>query len=153
MENLTNPNISYSVEVTYDGYGRKIPKHSHGTIHLDNPTASSKKIMDGFVSLYDQIVQKNLLVRRIYLNAVQLDESSKTSFYENYQQFNLFTSIEEQILDFEQKKKMEKEEQDLQIAVLKLKDKYGKNSILKGMNLENGATAMMRNRQIGGHHE
>lgn len=153
VENLTNPKISYSGEVTYDGYGRKIPKHSHGTIHLESATASSKRIMDGFVSLYDQIVQKNLLVRRIYLNAVQLDESSTSSSQEHYQQLNLFTSVEEQVRDFEQKRKMEKEEQDLQATVLKLKGKYGKNSILKGMDLESGATTMMRNRQIGGHHE
>ena len=109
--------------------------------------------MDGFVSLYDQIVQKNLLVRRIYLNAVQLDESSTSSSQEHYQQLNLFASVEEQVRDFEQKRKMEKEEQDLQATVLKLKGKYGKNSILKGMDLESGATTMMRNRQIGGHHE
>ena len=131
VENLTNPKISYSGEVTYDGYGRKIPKHSHGTIHLESATASSKRIMDGFVSLYDQIVQKKFIGAADLSECRSIDESSTSSSQEHYQQLNLFTSVEEQVRDFEQKRKMEKEEQDLQATVFKVEGKVRKKFYFK----------------------
>ena len=151
VENLKQENISYDGEITYDRYGRKIPKSAHGTIHLDNLTSSSEKIMKGFVSLYDKIIDKNLLIRRINISA--LINVMSLSEKKHYQQMNLFETTEKQVSDWNQKIKEEQENQKLQSTVLKLKSKFGKNSVIKGMDLEECATAKMRNQQIGGHHE
>ncbi len=153
IESLTNPDIrqKYTGEVTTDHYGRKIPKHAHGTVNLGCHTSSTKMIMDAVMKLYDGIVNPGLLIRRINISANRLVEEKAVKEEESFVQLDLFTDYKA-----EQKKKQEKEaslekEKKLQKAMLDVKKKYGKNAILKGTNLEEGATTIERNRQIGGH--
>lgn len=153
IENLTDPNIKklYHGEITVDNYGRKIPKSAHGTTNLESHISSTKLIMDAVVELYERIVDKNLLIRRINITANHVIDEAAVQDQDNYEQLNLFTDY----FNEEEKKKEEEEalkrEKRMQMAVLEIKKKYGKNAILKGMNLVEGATTLDRNRQIGGH--
>lgn len=124
---------NYQGEIKEDRYGRTVPKSAHGTANLGAPSNSTKKIMEAVLELYDRIVSKDLFVRRITLNANRLVE-------EGYVQLDLFTDPEEMA-----------KERKLQEAMLQIKKKYGKNAILKGVDLEEGATMRERNSQIGGH--
>ena len=154
IENLTDPERSrkYHGTVVKDHYGRQIPKQAHGSINLDGHTSSTKKIMCATTELFDRIVDKNLLVRRLNFTAnhvvPEADAPVKNGGYEQLDLFTDFTALEAQ-------RKREKAELDrekkMQQAMLIIKKKYGKNAILKGMNLEEGATAKDRNEQIGGH--
>jgi DNA polymerase V len=123
----------YKGTITYDRYGRAVPKSAHGTANLGTTSNSTKKIMTAIMELYDRIVSKELTVRRVTLCANNLVE-------EGYEQFDLFTDPVEQA-----------KERKMQEAMLHIKKKFGKNAILKGMNLEEGATTKERNNQIGGH--
>lgn len=146
IDNLTDENIQYNGEIVTDFYGRKIPKHAHGTGNIDRYTASSKLIVDTTMELFDRIVDKSLLVRRINIAVCKL-QREKDVKDNQVEQLDLFT-------DYEKKNKQEEnlaKEKRMQEAVLSIKKKYGKNAILKGMNLEEGATAKERNSQIGGH--
>ena len=136
-----------------DMYGRKIPKHSHGTINLDHKTCVSKTIMEEAIKLYEQIVNKNMLIKRINICAVNVTKESLEDRKPKYRQFNLFTDLNLQNKNLNLEIKDEQKERKLQNVVLNIKQKFGKNSILRGMNLEEGGTMMERNRQIGGHHE
>ena len=152
-ENLTMDNSKkiYRGEVTVDRYGRKIPKHAHGTIHLDRQTSSTQIITDAVLDLYDRIINPDLLIRRISVVANHLIDETQVMETNRFEQLDLFTDYA--ALDKKRKdeeKKLSKERK-LQEAVLSVKKKYGKNAILKGMNLQEGATAIERNRQIGGH--
>lgn len=149
IENLTDPNrrAKYKGEITKDNYGRSIPKHAHGTANLDRQTSSTHLIIDAVVNLYDRIVDPNLLIRRITVTANKLIEENKAKQQTSYQQLNLFTDYEKQA---EEDAMLEREKR-MQKAMLEIKSKYGKNAILKGMNLQEGATAKDRNEQIGGH--
>ena len=153
IDNLTNPSISskYKGEITTDHYGRKIPKHAHGTINIDHYTSSSKVIIDKMLELYKNIVNRDLLIRRVNIVANNVIDEKKANNKPNYQQFDLFTNFQE--LDEKNKKQNqdEKEENKLQNVLLSIKQRYGKNAILKGMNLEEGGTTIDRNGQIGGH--
>ncbi len=147
VENLTNPEIAkhYQGQVVTDHYGRKIPKHGHGTANLTEYTASTRMITEAMMELYDRVADKNLLVRRITIAACRVmpEGSQQTA----YRQLDLFADPVE-----EQKKQAEMErEKRRQKAVLGIKRKYGKNAILKGMNLQEGATTIDRNDQVGGH--
>ena len=154
IENLTDPERSrkYHGTVVKDHYGRQIPKQAHGSINLDGHTSSTKKIMCATSELFDRIVDKNLLVRRLNITAnhvvPEADAPVKNGGYEQLDLFTDFTALEAQ-------RKREKAELDrekkMQQAMLIIKKKYGKNAILKGMNLEEGATVKDRNEQIGGH--
>ena len=143
-------NKDYKGEITIDRYGRKIPKHAHGTQNLKVQTSSEKIIRTATLELFDRIVDKDLLVRRLYITAGKVvDESEKKEPVP--EQMDLFTDYaEEERKRAEEKERLEKERKRQQ-AVLDIKNKYGKNAILKGMNLEEGATAKSRNGQIGGH--
>lgn len=153
IENLSNPDIRkrYKGEVATDQYGRRIPKHAHGTVNLDRQTSSTKLIMDAVMELYDRIVNPCLLVRRITIGANRLVDESSVTKQATYEQMNLFTDYEE----LEKKKVIEDEalskERKLQEAMLEVKKKFGKNAILKGTNLQEGAMTIDRNKQIGGH--
>lgn len=154
-ENLTDPETSriYKGAVTVDHYGRKVPKHAHGTANLGRQTSSTKLIMEAVTALYERITDKDLLIRRINVSANHLtDESAaRETTQDSYVQMDLFTDYEALA---EQKQKEDaslRKERAIQEAILSVKKKYGKNAILKGMNLEKGATAMERNHQIGGH--
>lgn len=153
IDNLTNPKISklYNGEITTDMYGRKIPKHAHGTINIDHKTSSTTIIMNEVLKLYDRITNPILLVRRINLVASNVVSEDKIENKPQRQQLDLFTNYQEQ--DELNKKQIEREKEDAKIqkTILDLKRRYGKNAILKGMNLEEGATAIERNREVGGH--
>lgn len=149
IENLTDSDRRrrYKGEVTTDHYGRKVPKHAHGTINLDFPTSSTGLIIQAVMELYDRIVDKDLLIRRITVVANRVVSEKKAQKKEEYVQLDLFT-------DYEEMRKQEealKREKDIQNALLDIKKRYGKNAVLKGMNLQEGATAKERNAQIGGH--
>ena len=150
IENLTDKSISqyYKGEVTEDRYGRKIPKHAHGTVNLDHKTSSTQIITEAVVQLYEKIINDKLLVRRINITANGVVDESMVE-KDDFEQVNLFTNYEE--LNKEREK--EKSEREIQKAMLNIKRKYGKNAIIKGMNLEEGGTTIDRNRQIGGHKE
>lgn len=143
---IENINNSYKGEITVDRYGRKVPKHAHGTINLDHKTSSSKIIIENTIALYDRIINKNLLTRRINIVANQVVSESSIKD-ENNEQMDLFTDYEHK----EKEMKKEQSEKKIQKAMIAIKKKYGKNSILKGMNFEEGATTIERNGQIGGH--
>ena len=153
IENLTDPEIRkrYQGEIVTDRYGHKIPKHAHGTANLDRKTSSTMLILDAVMDLYDRFIDHNLLVRRIYVTACHVTEESAASEQPAFEQLDLFTDYQA----LEQKKQEEEaklnREKQLQQAMLGIQKKYGKNAVLKGMNLEEGATARERNRQIGGH--
>lgn len=154
IENLTDPERSkkYHGPVVKDHYGRQIPKQAHGSINLDGHTSSTKKIMCATTELFDRIVDKNLLVRRLNITANHVvsegDAPDKNGGYEQLDLFTDFVALEEQ----RKREKAELErEKKMQQAMLTIKKKFGKNAILKGMNLEEGATAKDRNEQIGGH--
>lgn len=148
-ENLMDPvrMRNYKGEYSIDQYGRKIPKHAHGTINLDSYTSSTNVIVRAVLDLFNRIVDENLLVRRINMSANHVI-NEKEAKQDRYEQLNLFDMItEKENVDQEQLKK----EKDIQKAVLDIKKKFGKNAILKGMSLQEGSTAIDRNNQIGGH--
>lgn len=153
IENLTNPKIAnkYHGEITIDGYGRKIPKHSHGTVNIDHRTSSTKLITKKVVELYDKIVNPILLVRRINLTACNVVDENYKEVTPSVEQLDLFTNYEAVNKQKEMNLKDEEEEKKIQKTLLDIKKKYGKNSILRGMNLEEGATAKDRNEEVGGH--
>ncbi|MDO5401348.1 MAG: DNA methylase [Eubacteriales bacterium] len=153
IENLSNPDIrkNYHGAVTADRYGRQIPKHAHGTANLGKHTSSTKQILQAVAELFDRIVDKNLLVRRLNIVANHVLDEASAPQQDDCQQLDFFTDYAAQ----EKKKKAEAadlaRERKMQEAMLSIKKKFGKNAILKGMNLEDGATAKDRNSQIGGH--
>ena len=140
----------YHGEVTTDRYGRKIPKHSHGTINRDKHTSSTRKMVDATMELFDRIIDKSLLSRRLNLVACNVIRKEDVPESESYEQICLFDT-EETIQDHEDDEKALEKERSLQEAMLKIKHKFGKNAVLKGTNYTEGATAKDRNRQIGGH--
>lgn len=152
IENLTNPIIRrlYNGEITIDNYGREVPKHSHGTINLDYNTSSSRILSKKCLELYDRIVNKNLLIRKINITACDIVDENKVKKEVVHEQLNLFGSTDDSAQKIEDKNRQE-EDNKLQHILLDIKNKYGKNSILKGMNLEEGATTIDRNNQVGGH--
>lgn len=142
---------AYKGPVTIDMYGRRIPKHAHGTANLDRQTSSTKQITEAVLELYDRIVDPTLLVRRLNLVANRVIPESQAVKKETFEQMDLFTDY-----SAEEERKQEEEaelarEKKMQEAMLSIKKKFGKNAILKGMNLQEGATARERNAQIGGH--
>lgn len=143
----------YRGEIKTDRYGRQIPKHAHGTVNLDRQTSSTKKIMAAVLDLYDRIIDPTLMVRRIYVTAARVVREDQAEQKESYQQLDLFTDYK--ALEIQQQKEKEQlaKEKNMQKAMLDIKKKFGKNAILKGMNLEEGAMTRERNRQIGGHRE
>lgn len=150
IECLTNPKIrnNYHGEIETDGYGRLIPKAAHGSINLKNFTSSTEQIMQAVTELYNRIVDKNLLVRRMNVVAshVMYENDVKEN---NYEEIDLFSESKEQ--NIEQTKTELAKERNRQKAILSIQKKYGKNALLKGMNYEEGATGRQRNGQIGGH--
>lgn len=153
VENVRGNNSHYDGETATDRYGRSIPKHAHGTQRLEIMTSSAILITEGAVKLYERIIDPSLSVRRINIAACDLKPRSQANSYKPYEQISLFDDVDAIIKEQESKKAELEREQRLQKTVLEIKNKYGKNSIVKGMNLEEGATAMTRNKQIGGHSE
>ena len=154
IENMTDPErrTRYHGAIETDRYGRQIPKQAHGSINLDGYTSSTRKIMSAVSELFDRIVDKNLLVRRMYVVANHvLSEADAPKKNNRAVQLDFFTDYAAE----EEKQKAEdavsERERKIQSAILAIKKKHGKNAIFKAMNLEEGATAKDRNTQIGGH--
>ena len=150
IKNLTDQKIieKYQGEIVVDHYGRKIPKHAHGTENLKEWTASSKILIDKILLLYDRIVNPDLLIRRVNIAANHVITEKEGVNKQSYKQLTLFQDFSEESKENEQK--LEKEKR-IQRAMLDVKSKYGKNAILKGMNMQEGAMTIERNKQIGGH--
>ncbi len=147
ISNLTDRRISrnYSGETVTDFYGRKIPKHAHGTVNLERTTFSSKIIVNAVIDLFDRIVNPVLLVRRVCIAACRVSAANNNE--QQFEQLDFFTDYAEK----EAKEKALQKERELQYAILRIEKKYGKNAILKGMNLLEGAMTVERNNQVGGH--
>ena len=154
IENLSGPrrSRSYHGPVTTDRYGRKIPKHAVGTENFPY-TSSANELLKAVTALYDRIVDPNLLIRRLSLSANRLREEASVPRREEPAQLDLFTDYAAKAEQDQAEAAARAKERKLQEAMLGIKKKYGKNAILKGMNLEEGATARERNQTIGGHHE
>ena len=152
IENLTDPVRAkrYHGEVTTDRYGRKIPKHAHGTANLQNHTSSAITVVEKTLELYDRIINPDLLIRRIYVTACHVRTEQEVQKEQTYEQMSLFDFAEETEEQKAQKQALQKEKQ-MQKAMLSIKQRYGKNAILKGTNFKEGATMRQRNGQIGGH--
>lgn len=153
IENLTDPERrkQYRGEVKADRYGRSIPKHAHGTANLEEYTASTKRIIAAALELFDRIIDRDLLARRLTISAGRVLPEGEAPQKKAYEQLDLFTNYaeaqeqqEREAADLEREKKVQK-------TVLDIKKRFGKNAILKGMNFQEGATAKDRNRTIGGH--
>lgn len=153
IENLTDAQrrAQYKGDVTTDRYGRQIPRHAHGTANLERYTSSSKLILQAATALFDRIVDKHLLVRRLNVTANRVIDEGSAPKENAPEQLDLFTDYAAKEAEQKAEEAALARERRQQEAVLKIKKKFGKNSILKGMNLEEGATAKDRNSQIGGH--
>ncbi len=154
--NLNDPGImtKYKGLVTPDWYGRPVPAPAHGSINLGKKTSSGKLIIDAVMKLFDEMTDKDLFVRRMYIiaNHVEKEETaSGEDKAEKYEQLDLFTDYEALTKQRAAEKEALDKEKRRQMAVLDIKKKYGKNAILKGMNLQEGATARERNDTVGGH--
>ena len=143
-------NREYTGETVTDRYGRRMPKHAHGTQNLERFTSSEKRISQAVTELFGRIVDKKLLVRRLYLTATHV-AAEGTQKREGAQQMDLFTDYAAQEAQRQEEEEELEREKRRQQAVLAIKGKYGKNAILKGVNFEEGATAKERNETIGGH--
>ena len=154
IENLTDPECrkKYRGEVVTDRYGRQIPKHAHGTENLESFTSSTQKMVEAASVLCDRIVDKNLLIRRMNITANNIvEEKAAPQKNNSYQQLDLFTDYAAEEEQEKQEALRLDRERKLQEATITIKKKFGKNAILKGMSLQEGATAKNRNEQIGGH--
>ncbi len=154
IENLTDPErrSAYHGPIVTDRYGRQIPKGAHGSRNLGGYSSSTRKITDAMVSLFEEIADPALLVRRINVTAAHVISEDQTPRQEEtYEQMDLFTDYAALEKKQKQDHRNEERERRAQEAVLSIQKKYGKNAILKGMNLEEGAMTIERNAQIGGH--
>ena len=153
VENLLNPKIAnlYHGEITTDNYGRSIPKHAHGTANIDHRTSSTSIITNEVMKLYDKIVNRHLLIKRINLTACDVVNENCQDKVIITKQLDLFSNTSVINKEKEQELHNEVEERKIQRTLLDIKNKYGKNAILKGMNLEEGSTQKDRNEQVGGH--
>lgn len=153
IENMTDKNRSQSYKgtVTTNYYGKKVPKPAHGTTNLPKQTSSTTLITNAVMELYDKIVNKKLLIRRINIVANKLVDERSVKNANKYEQLDLFTDYEDLKKQREKENVESEREKRMQNTILDIKKKFGKNAILKGMNLQKGATAKDRNNQIGGH--
>ena len=146
-ENLSGQKKGYKGEISTDWYGKTVPKHAHGTENLDRFTSSGRKIVEAVVRIFDRSVNRTLLIRRMYLAVNHVRPEEKVNAEPVYEQMDLFTDYSARE---EEEKKLSKEHQ-MQEAMLKIKNQFGKNAILKGVNFAEGATGRERNKQVGGH--
>ena len=153
-ECLTRPDIreKYHGEITTNYYGKAVPKHAHGTFNFDKPTSSSRRIMDGATELFDRCVNPDLVIRRLNLTTNHVVSEATVSAQDHApQQLDLFTDYEALEKQRQEEQAQLDKERRMQEVQLKIKKRFGKNAILRGLNFEEGATAKERNEQIGGH--
>ena len=142
----------YKGEVAEDRYGRMVPKPANGSIALGRANASTKLITEAVMKLYDRITDPTLLLRRMSVTADHVvSEETAAPDEQEYEQLDLFTDYKARDAQKEAEKEALAREKRVQKAALEIQKKFGKNALLKGMNLEDGATTMERNEQIGGH--
>ncbi len=141
----------YDGEIKQDPYGRNMPKMAHGSYNLEDYCSSSKLIMNGFLYLFDNIVNPKLYVRRIYVVACNIIKEEDKPIEKSPEQLDLFTDYKQKDIDDGKLDKALAKEKKMQKAIIEIQRKYGKNSILKANNLEEGATMLERNKQVGGH--
>lgn len=153
IENIRRPEIMthYKGPVVLDQYGRKLPKPAHGTINLRDYTSSARMMIGAVMDLFRQIVNPALLVRRLNITANYVEAEDGLSNRELFEQLDLFHDYDREQKEEAEIKKALAQEKKIQKAAIAIKKKYGKNALLKGINLAEGATARLRNRQIGGH--
>lgn len=149
--NITNR--EYGGEITTDRYGRYIPKHAHGTINIDFHTSSTKILTAKCLELYERIINKDLLVRRINIVACDVLNEDIITTEKVTNQLDLFSDNQEILEKKSKEKNNQLEENKLQHTLIDIKNKFGKNAILKGTDYLDGATAKDRNKQVGGHSE
>ena len=153
-ESLTNntPISGYKGEIKFDRYGRKVPKSAHGTESLGRFTSSAKLMTDAVTALFERIADAGLLVRRMNLTAEHvIDENSREAVSEKPLELDLFSDYDAVVAEREKEKAALDKERKVQEAVLRIRKTYGNNALLKGLDFDDGATAMERNAQIGGH--
>ncbi len=153
IDSLKDPGVRarYKGEITSDHYGREVPKHAHGTANLEEQTASTRIITEAVIGLYDRIVNPDLLVRRVTIAACRVIPEGNVSAGEEFEQLDLFTDYEARAREDKAREEQLAREKALQLATIEIKKKFGKNAILKGTNLQEGAMTIERNKQIGGH--
>lgn len=153
IENLTDPvrRAQYHGPVTTDAYGRRVPKHAHGTGSLPCYTSSAKQLIQTALAVYDRVIDPHLLVRRINLTVNHVVQEDRVASQQPAEQLDLFTDYQAQAQQYRVEQDARKRERTMQQTMLDIKKKFGKNAILKGMNLQQGATARERNQKIGGH--
>ena len=154
VESLTRPEIraKYHGEVTNNYYGKPVPKHAHGTYNLERPTSLSSALMDAAAELFDKHVNANLLIRRLNITANHvIPEQIATKQANAPQQLDLFTDYEALGKQKQAEQARTDKERRMQEVQLRIKQRFGKNAILRGLNFDEGATAKDRNQQIGGH--
>lgn len=155
-ESLIRPEIraKYHGPITTNHYGKAVPKHAHGTFNFQKPTSSSSLIMDGAAEIFDRQVNPDLLIRRLNLTTNHVKDEEFVNSQQskaNYEQLDLFTDYEELDKQRQKEKARLAKERRMQEAQLRIKQRFGKNAILRGLNFQEGATAKERNKQIGGH--
>ncbi len=153
IDNLTNPKISseYHGEITTDYYGRRVPKHAHGTANIGRHTSSAMLISQAALKLFDEIMDEKLLVRRVNISANHVIPEGQLSDEPIHEQYDFFTDYEEKERAKTKEAEKLQRERKIQEATIQIRKRYGKNALLKGMNLQEGATTIDRNQQIGGH--
>lgn len=148
---LADRTINYKGEVTHDYYGRLAPKPAHGSVNLSTYTSSTQEIIRETVALFERIVDSRLTIRRLNITAAHVvSERHAGEQADMPQQLSLFFD-EKEAQAQEEKRSARAREKNLQQAVVNIKQRFGKNALLKGMNFSAGATARSRNQQIGGH--
>ena len=153
IDNFKNPEIvkKYKGKMSMDFYGRIMPEHAHGSVNLGRMTSSTTIIMDAVMKLFDKIVDPDLMTRRINVTANHVTDETVEQEKDSFEQLDLFTDYAALEKQREEEKKALEKEKAIQHAMLDIKKKFGKNAILKGTDLQEGATTIDRNNQIGGH--
>lgn len=153
VESLTNKSVAaqYHGGIHIDRYGRKVPTHAHGTINITPPTSLASVLIDKVGQLYDRIINTRLLIRRITLSINHLVSEAEFKNRPSVRQLDLFDDLEKKKRDEDANKTRKDKERRQQETILRLREKFGKNVVLKGLNFAEGATQKERNRQIGGH--
>ena len=141
---------SNTEELSFDPYGRATPKHAHGTKNLGRYSSSTTEITEAFLSLYQEIVKRDLQIRRFNLTALHL-QSEMMRYAKRAEQLDIFSIGEEYEEEYRRGERRYKREKQLQNTLIQIKERYGKNAIVKALDFEEGATAIERNSQIGGH--
>ena len=152
-EHITDPKMleDYEGEIKQDFYGRNVPKHAHGTANLDRQTASTRLITQAVMELYERITDPKLFVRRVNITACKVIPEKDIVSSDTYEQLDLFTDYETSKREREEEDERLAKEKALQMATIDIKNRYGKNAILKGTNFLEGAMTIERNKQVGGH--